>query len=107
MSNHEVILKGFLRVLGTSSLTAVLFVFAPHSWMDGIHQWLGLGKLPESPVVGYLARSTSAFYAMLGGLFWAGPPFSSGWRFSASNGIRACRVGGGFWKGRLTASLAS
>jgi len=26
--------------------------------------------MPDTPVVWYLARSTSAFYALLGGLFW-------------------------------------
>jgi hypothetical protein len=63
-------LKWFLRIIGTSALTALVFVAAPYSWMDGIHQWLGLGKLPSEPVVGYLARSTSAFYALQGGLMW-------------------------------------
>jgi hypothetical protein len=63
-------LKWFLRLMGTSALTALVFVAAPYSWMDGIHQWLGLGKLPGEPVVGYLARSTSAFYALQGGLAW-------------------------------------
>ena len=29
-----------------------------------------MGKLPDQPIVSYLARSTSAFYAMLGGLLW-------------------------------------
>jgi hypothetical protein len=38
--------------------------------MNAIHQWLGMGDLPAEPVVGYLARSTSAFYAVLGGLLW-------------------------------------
>lgn len=46
-------------------------VVMPYSWMDAIHQWLGMGKLPDEPIVGYLARSTSAFYALLGGLLWA------------------------------------
>jgi hypothetical protein len=36
--------------------------------MNLIHQWLGMGELPGAPIVGYLARSTSLFYAMLGGL---------------------------------------
>jgi hypothetical protein len=51
-------------------LSAAFFVAAPYSWMNAIHQWLGLGVLPDAPVAGYLARSTSAFYAMLGGLLW-------------------------------------
>ena len=38
--------------------------------MVAIHADLEMGQLPDTPVVGYLARSTSAFYAMLGGLFW-------------------------------------
>ena len=57
-----------IRVVGGVSLLAVPFVFVPYSWMNGIHGWLGMGEMPSEPVVGYLARSTSAFYAMLGGL---------------------------------------
>ena len=42
----------------------------PYSWMRAIHQWLGMGELPDQPIVGYLARSTSVFYALFGGLLW-------------------------------------
>ena len=63
-------LRIILRLLGTAAGLAVFAVVMPRAWMDGIHQWLGLGKLPEAPIVGYLARSTSAFYALLGGLLW-------------------------------------
>jgi hypothetical protein len=66
----ESVLRAILRITGSSSLLAVLFVAAPYDSMDYIHLSLGMGTLPDSPVVGYLARSTSAFYAMLGGLFW-------------------------------------
>ncbi len=66
----EQILKFALRILGASSLTALVFVVAPHAWMESIHAELGMGRLPDAPVVSYLARSTSAFYALLGGLFW-------------------------------------
>jgi len=59
-----------LRLMGSASLFAILFIMAPYSWMDEIHQGLGMGRLPDEPVVGYLARSTSAFYAILGGLLW-------------------------------------
>ena len=58
-----------LRLFGVSSLFALIFVAAPHSWMREIHAWAGLGVMPDTPVVWYLARSTSAFYAMVGGLF--------------------------------------
>ncbi|MCI0691761.1 hypothetical protein L0337_07090 [candidate division KSB1 bacterium] len=68
-SNAEQLLKFLLRLIGTFSLFALIFVFAPYAWMDQIHAQLGMGPLPSQPVVGYLARSTSAFYALLGGLF--------------------------------------
>jgi hypothetical protein len=64
------VLKLMLRVMGTSSLFALIFVAAPHSWMRPIHEWVGLGAMPDTPIVWYLARSTSAFYALTGGLFW-------------------------------------
>ena len=51
-------------------LLALVFVVAPRAWMEEIHIWLGLGVFPDSPIVWYLARSTSAFYAMMGGLYW-------------------------------------
>ncbi len=70
MPNQQRIFRAFLRILGSASLLAVVFVAAPYAWMDAIHRGLGMGKLPEEPVVGYLARSTSAFYAILGGLVW-------------------------------------
>jgi hypothetical protein len=67
---QERFLRLFLRIIGTFSLLAVVAVVIPYSCMNAIHQWLGLGKLPSEPIVGYLARSTSAFYALLGGLMW-------------------------------------
>ncbi len=63
-------LRLILRLMGSLSLLALIFVAAPYSWMDSIHSSLGMGQLPDKPVVGYLARSTSAFYALLGGLLW-------------------------------------
>ena len=58
-----------LRVIGVSSLFALIFVAAPESWMATIHEGMAMGPFPTAPVVGYLARSTSAFYAIAGGLF--------------------------------------
>lgn len=68
--HSEPALKWLLRLMGSSSLLALIFVAAPHAWMDSIHVALGMGRLPDNPVVGYLARSTSAFYALTGGLLW-------------------------------------
>ena len=71
--NHrrtEAFLRFVLRWIGTVSLLALVAIVMPYSWMDATHQWLGLGRLPDQPIVGYLARSVSALYALLGGLFW-------------------------------------
>jgi len=70
MRTHDRFLRLFLRAIGTVALLAVIAVVMPYSWMNSIHQRLGMGKLPPEPIVGYLARSTSAFYAILGGLLW-------------------------------------
>jgi hypothetical protein len=64
------ILKCFLRYLGTVCLLALVAVVMPHSWMDATHRWLGLGEMPSGPIVGYLTRTLSAFYALFGGLLW-------------------------------------
>ena len=63
------VLTILLRVIGGVSLLALPFVVTPYSWMNAIHMELGMGDLPPEPVVGHLARSASAFYALLGGLF--------------------------------------
>jgi len=68
--NSEQLLKVILRVMGSSSLLGLIFVVAPYRWMDSIHTALGMGPLSDDPVVGYLARSTSALYALTGGLMW-------------------------------------
>ena len=51
-------------------LLALVFVAAPQSWMRDIHGLVGLGEMPDTAIVWYLARSLSAFYAVIGGLFW-------------------------------------
>jgi hypothetical protein len=70
MTRKERFFKLFLRIVGSVAILALIAVAMPYSWMNTIHQWLGLGELPNQPIVGYLARSTSAFYAFLGGLLW-------------------------------------
>jgi hypothetical protein len=66
--NSERFLKVLLHLVGTVAALGAFAVFMPTAWMARCHEWLGLGKLPEGAIVGYLARSLSAFYAMLGGL---------------------------------------
>jgi hypothetical protein len=62
------ILVTLLRLCGAGILLALVPVFMPFAWMDTIHRWLGLGELPQTPIVGYLTRSLSALYAIHGAL---------------------------------------
>lgn len=66
----ERLLRSLLRYIGTMCILALVAVFMPNAWMEAAHRWLGMGDLPDAPVVGYLARSLSLFYALLGGLLW-------------------------------------
>ncbi len=68
MNGSERILKLLLRLFGAATGLAIFAVFMPLSWMAACHERLGLGAMPAGPVVEYLARSVSAFYAILGGL---------------------------------------
>ena len=65
---HEKILVWLLRISGIILLTALVPVAMPFSWMQVIHRYLGMGELPAGPIMGYLTRSLSLFYAMHGAL---------------------------------------
>jgi hypothetical protein len=68
MTRANKVLVFLLRLVGVGALFALVAVFMPFSWMSGTHRWLGLGEMPTGPVVEYLARSLSAFYAVMGAL---------------------------------------
>ena len=68
MTRADKTLVILLRILGVTALFALVAVFMPVSWMAATHRWLGLGEMPTGPVVEYLARSLSAFYAIMGAL---------------------------------------
>lgn len=68
MNRDERILIWLLRLGGAVMLTALGAVVMPFDWMNAIHRQAGLGDLPNVPIVGYLTRSISAFYALHGAL---------------------------------------
>jgi hypothetical protein len=68
MARADKALVILLRFVGVGSLFALIAVLMPMSWMVGTHRWLGLGEMPTDPVVEYLARDLSAFYALVGAL---------------------------------------
>ena len=57
-----------LRVLGVIDMLALIAVVMPLDWMSRINDLCGLAPLPNSHIVGYLARTTSALYALHGAL---------------------------------------
>jgi hypothetical protein len=68
MTKADKALVILLRFVGVPALFALVAVFMPVSWMAATHRWLGLGEMPTAPVAEYLARSLSAFYAVMGAL---------------------------------------
>lgn len=62
------LLAVFLKLSGAVMLLAFPAALLPARWMDGIHQWLGLGDLPRGPIVDYLARSASLLYGYQGAI---------------------------------------
>jgi hypothetical protein len=64
-----VLLGVLLRFVGCLLLLAAAAIVMPFEWMAALHQALGLGGLPELPVIQYLTRSVSAVYATWGAFF--------------------------------------
>jgi len=65
---HEKALVLILRCSGIVLLTAIFPALMPFRWMQAIHSWMGMGDLPNGPIVGYLTRSLSLLYALHGAL---------------------------------------
>jgi hypothetical protein len=59
-------IKLLLRLMGTVTVTAFLTIVMPPDWMARIHERIGLGPFPSSPVVEYLARSIAGLYGFHG-----------------------------------------
>lgn len=55
-----------LRIGGVITVLAFPTVLLPTDWMAVIHDRVGLGEFPASPLVDYLTRSLSLMYGFLG-----------------------------------------
>jgi hypothetical protein len=60
----------YTRTVGLVAGSAAFCALMPLRTMDAVHRALGMGPLPAGPIVEYLARTTSALYALLGALLW-------------------------------------
>jgi hypothetical protein len=70
MNWPEKTLAVLLRISAILLLTALVPVVMPFAWMKEIHRHLGMGELPQGPIMDYLTRSLSAMYAMHGALVY-------------------------------------
>jgi hypothetical protein len=66
MNNAERWLKILLLLFGLPAALAIVPFVMPWSWMAATHAALGMGVLPDRPIVDYLARYASAFSAFYG-----------------------------------------
>jgi hypothetical protein len=68
MNHSEKVLMLLMRLAGILLMTALIPAVMPFGWMKDIHRLLGMGELPEGPIMSYLTRSLSAMYAIHGAL---------------------------------------
>jgi hypothetical protein len=68
MNDYEKALIIVLRIAAVVLLTALTTSVMPFAWMQDIHRQLGMGELPDGPIIGYLTRSLSAMYALHGAI---------------------------------------
>lgn len=67
---NERLLVFLLRLGAALTGSALLAVFLPEKTMASVHESLGLGPFPASPITSYLTRSLSAMYAFHGALLF-------------------------------------
>ena len=68
--NRERLLVWFLRLAGVVEILAFISVVMPRSWMEASHEWLGMGTMPEGPLVMFMIRQASYAYGMHGISLW-------------------------------------
>ena len=59
-----------LRLTAVGCALAIFAVFMPRDWMAWCHDRIVPGGFPQGPVIDYLARSVSLFYAGLAVILW-------------------------------------
>ena len=59
-----------LRLAGAVEILAFIAVVMPRSWMETAHTWLGLGEMPDGPLIMFMIRQASYTYGMHGISLW-------------------------------------
>jgi hypothetical protein len=68
--SRERLLSWLLRLAGATEVLAFIAVAMPRSWMEVSHAWLGLGEMPEGPLIMFMIRQASYTYGMHGVSLW-------------------------------------
>ena len=68
--NRERLLVWLLRLAGLVEILAFISVVMPRSWMEISHEWLGMGVMPDGPLVMFMIRQASYAYGMHGISLW-------------------------------------
>src|SRR4030095_14217280 len=68
--NSQRLQAWILRIAGGTEILAFFAVIMPRSWMEISHAWLGMGEMPEGPVLMFLIRQASYTYGMHGVSLW-------------------------------------
>jgi len=68
--NKKQLQAWLLRIAGTFELLAFFAVIMPRTWMEVAHAWLGLGQMPDGPIIIFMIRQASYTYGMHGVALW-------------------------------------
>ena len=68
--SRQLLLSWLLRWAGAVEVLAFIAVAMPRSWMEVSHVWLGLGEMPEGPLIMFMIRQASYTYGMHGVSLW-------------------------------------
>ena len=63
---YRLLLAWLLRLAGVTEILAFIAVVMPRSWMEISHAWLGMGVMPDGPLIMFMIRQASYTYGMHG-----------------------------------------
>ena len=68
--DRERLLVWLLRLAGAVEILAFIAVVMPRSWMEIAHAWIGLGEMPQGPLLMFMIRQASYTYGVHGLSLW-------------------------------------
>jgi hypothetical protein len=68
--NSQRLQAWILRLTGATEILAFFAVVMPRSWMEISHTWLGMGEMPDGPLLMFMIRQASFSYGMHGVSLW-------------------------------------